>query len=98
VGGAVADLDAFHWGGCTPDDDDYSRKSLSGLNGVLVIVSSPGSSDFPDSGVILGLVQTDVELRLRLAGIPVIPLEDLVAPSPKIVRPDISVSMEVQNQ
>jgi hypothetical protein len=52
-------------------DDEPSRKSLAGLHGVHVLVEdlAPGAER---TGLTRAAVQTDAELRLRQAGIPVL--------------------------
>jgi hypothetical protein len=53
------------------DDNETSRKTLAGLNGVFVAVTQV-SEDARRSGLSETQLQTDVELKLRQAGIPVL--------------------------
>ena len=51
-------------------DNEISRRSLRGLKGVQVIVESQ-KPEVEQNGLMTGAIQTDVELKLRQAGIPV---------------------------
>jgi len=53
------------------DDSEYTRRSLRGLQGVAVIVE-PLGTELERVGFTTGAIQTDVELKLRVAGIPVL--------------------------
>jgi hypothetical protein len=56
-------------------DSEYSRPSLAGLRGVyiLVVVEPPSAKPEVDrAGLTTGAIQTDAELKLRLAGIRVL--------------------------
>jgi len=53
------------------EGQDASRDSLKGLKGVRVDVASPGS-DAEKAGLERVQLQTDTELKLRTAGIPVL--------------------------
>jgi hypothetical protein len=71
--------------------DELSRKSLKGIDAVEVLVE-----DLPDGAKVLGLtresIQTDVELKLRLAGMRVVSQqEDLKLPG----MPDVHVMVAV---
>jgi hypothetical protein len=57
--------------GSWADDDELSRASLGGLAGVYAIVT-PLPRDIEQGGITTQQIQTDVELRLRQAGIPVL--------------------------
>src|SRR5947207_10859466 len=59
-------------------DDEYSRKTLAGLNGAAVLIEQI-RDDAQHDGLWTGQVQTDVELRLRQAGIPVLTEEQMLA-------------------
>jgi hypothetical protein len=59
-------------------DDETSRKSLKGLTGVAVVVEDL-QPDAEKSGLSGDQIQTDVELRLRLAGIKVLTQEQMLA-------------------
>jgi hypothetical protein len=52
-------------------DDETSRSSLKGLNGAKVVVESLKPLE-EQAGLTVADLQTDVELKLRLAGIPVL--------------------------
>ncbi len=56
-------------------DNESTRSTLKGINGLSVVVV-----DLPDGAMVLGLtkdsIQTDVELKLRLAGVRVMTLEE----------------------
>jgi hypothetical protein len=54
-------------------DDEESRKTLVGLNGVYVWVG-PVEDEAQRDGLDTIQIRTDVELKLRQGGIPVIPL------------------------
>jgi hypothetical protein len=56
-------------------DDEYTRKSLVGLQGVYVLVE-PFESEVTRQGLTTAAVQTDAELRLRKAGIRVLTREE----------------------
>lgn len=56
-------------------DDQFSRKTLVGLKGVYVLVEQIGDQAQRD-GLSRDQVQTDVELRLRQAGVRVLSQED----------------------
>jgi hypothetical protein len=60
---------------CRADDGEMSRRSLRGLSGVGVLIE-----DLDDDAKRVGLstdqIQTDVELKLRLAGIKVLTKEE----------------------
>jgi hypothetical protein len=61
-------------GAITPavaQDDETSRSSLKGLNGVKVVVEGLKPLE-EQAGLTVADLQTDVELKLRLAGIPVL--------------------------
>lgn len=51
---------------------EYTRETLRGLAGVMVIVENVGN-DAKEAGLDISEVQTDVELKLAKAGIHVIP-------------------------
>lgn len=73
------------------DDSKPSRATLGGLSTVSVIVDSP------DSAKLLGLtpdtIQTDVELKLRLAGVRVVtPAEILQVPGSPFVYVSVVVA------
>ena len=59
-------------------DDEYSRKTLVGLGGVYVLVEEVGDSALRD-GLSKQQLRTDVELRLREAGILVLTEEQTLA-------------------
>ena len=52
-------------------DDEIARSSLKGLNGVYVTVEDL-QPDAEKAGLTKSSIQTDVELKLRMAGIPVL--------------------------
>jgi hypothetical protein len=56
-------------------DDQYSRATLAGIRGVGVLVENPVSGA-KEMGLTATIIQTDVELKLRLAGIPVLTLDE----------------------
>ena len=58
-------------------DDEYSRKSLVGLQGVQVLVESL-DPQVEQAGLTKAAIQTDVELKLRLAGIRVLTREEML--------------------
>jgi hypothetical protein len=73
------------------DDGNASRKTLGGLTSVSVIVDSP------DSEKLLGLpaetIHTDVELKLRLAGLRVMtPTEIMQVPGSPILHVSVTVA------
>lgn len=53
------------------NDNEYSRQSLKGLNGVAVIVEDLNPEE-ESAGLTEASIQTDVKLKLRLAGIQVV--------------------------
>lgn len=53
-------------------DDESSRRTLAGLRGVEVVVEDLNPA-VPHPGIEQSDIQTDVELKLREAGIPVLP-------------------------
>ena len=62
------------------DTTDYDRRTLAGLNGVYVYVAVEHiDSSVASTGFTKLDVQTDVEVRLREAGIPVLNLTQLKA-------------------
>ena len=64
----------------TAGDDEFSRPSLKGLKGVYVLVE-PLEAEVERDGLNQTSIQTDVELRLRQAGIKVLTeAERLAAP------------------
>jgi hypothetical protein len=62
----------------TAVDDELSRRSLKGLKGVEVVVESLKAEAERD-GLDETSIQTDVELKLRLAGIAVLTKEERLA-------------------
>jgi hypothetical protein len=58
-------------------DDSTNKESLRGLNGVVVLVRINASPDAERDGITKEKLQTDVELKLRQAGIPVVAMEEL---------------------
>jgi hypothetical protein len=56
-------------------DDEFTRKSLTGLRGVYVVVED-FDADRQRAGFDQRTFLTDVEVRLRTAGIPVLTLEE----------------------
>ncbi|MGI8972150.1 MAG: hypothetical protein ACR2HB_15820, partial [Dehalococcoidia bacterium] len=56
---------------CSADTGDASKNSLKGLPGVYVFVY-PLLADAEKAGLTCDQITTDVELRLRQAGIPVL--------------------------
>jgi hypothetical protein len=52
-------------------DDELARLSLKGLAGIHVVVEDL-NQDATDAGLSVGALQTDAELKLRLAGISVL--------------------------
>lgn len=63
---------------CAGVDDETSRPSLKGLDGLLVIVEDLGAEVERD-GLTRDQLQADVELRLRKAGIRVVKRDDAAA-------------------
>ncbi|MGA2267560.1 MAG: hypothetical protein ABSH44_03720 [Bryobacteraceae bacterium] len=64
----------------TAVDNEFTRKSLKGLKGVNVLVE-PLEAEVEQGGLTKTSIQTDVELRLRQAGITVLTdAENLAAP------------------
>jgi len=53
------------------EDDDYTRSTLRGLNGVYVAVE-PLSSEIESQGLLAAMLKSDSELQLRVAGIRVL--------------------------
>ena len=53
------------------DDDELSRPTLRGLQGVGVLIENL-RFEFEQNGLTRSAIQTDVELKLRQAGIPVL--------------------------
>ncbi len=49
-------------------DDERSRKTLKGISALTVVVEHV-ANDIDPSGTLISQIQTDVELKLRLAGI-----------------------------
>jgi hypothetical protein len=58
-------------------DDEIARASLKGLHGVQVLVER--LDPLVEAGLTTGDIQTDVELKLRLAGIPVLSKQEMLA-------------------
>jgi hypothetical protein len=58
-------------GAAVPGDE----QSLKGIQGLQIVIESIGS-EVEDAGLLRADIQTDVELRLRLAGIKVLTIED----------------------
>jgi hypothetical protein len=58
-------------------DDKYSRPSLAGLRGVMVLVE-PLAPEVERQGLKKTAIQTDAELRLRRAGIQVLTQDELL--------------------
>jgi hypothetical protein len=58
-------------------DDETSRKSLKGVKGVQVVVESI-KPEIEKDGLTTTQVQTDVELKLRLAGLNVLPYKEIL--------------------
>jgi hypothetical protein len=56
-------------------DNEISRQTLKGLKGVYVLVEPPLES-VKKEGLTTDVIRTDVELKLRLAGIPVLSREE----------------------
>ena len=52
-------------------DDEYTRESLKGLKGVRVVIENI-DPEVERAGLTKASIRTDVELKLRLAGIPVL--------------------------
>jgi hypothetical protein len=76
---------------CKAGDSEFSRKSLRGLSGVHVLVENL-TDDAKRVGLDTDTIQTDVELKLRLAGITVLTSEEsLRAPG----MPDLYVNVDV---
>jgi len=65
-------LSFLSWGAATncacADDSELSRKTLKGITVLQVIVENLGT-DIDPRGILRSQMQTDVETRLRLAGI-----------------------------
>ena len=59
-------------------DNEVTRSTLRGIKGVYVIVDSL-TPEIEKSGLIVDLLKTDVELKLRLAGIKVLSNEEFHA-------------------
>src|SRR5213083_864156 len=57
-------------------DDEDTRKALAGLKGVLVEVFVTDTEESRRDGLVLEQLQTDVELKLREAGIRVFSREE----------------------
>jgi hypothetical protein len=53
------------------DDDEYARRSLAGLTGVDVVIENL-SAGADKLGLTKEAIQTDVELKLRLAGMQIV--------------------------
>lgn len=68
------------------DDNEASRRSLRGLNGIEVFVGTL-PSEVEQNGLTKSAIQTDVELKLRQAGIPVL--------DPKVGSPWLDVNVNV---
>jgi len=64
---------------CFGQDEEYTRLTLKGLKGVRVVVEDL-STGAEAGGLTRSLVQTDVELRLRDAGIRVVSPRELGEP------------------
>lgn len=75
--GAVALILSLFCGNAFAYDDEFSRPTLKGLKGVHVLVESL-KEDIVKAGLNKETIQTDVELKLRLAGIPVLTREECV--------------------
>jgi hypothetical protein len=74
-------------------DNNDSRRSLKGLTGVFVIVESSKKPELERGGVSENLIQTDVELRLRVSGIKVFTEDEAIdAPGLPTLQITISVS------
>src|SRR5690349_8518843 len=63
---------------CGASDTEYSRKSLKGIDGVHVVVETLADAVKQD-GLSAQDIQTDVELKLRLAGIKVLTQKENLA-------------------
>ena len=68
---AFATLLLFSAANARAADDEFGRLSLRGLKGVVVLVS-PLPVEVEQNGLMASAIQTDVELRLRQAGIPIL--------------------------
>lgn len=56
-------------------DDEYTRETLRGLKGVYVVVEDLGG-EIEKAGLTKAQILTDMELKLRMAGIKVLSRED----------------------
>lgn len=78
-------------------DNEYSRATLKGITAVCVVVL-----DIPmDSAKVLGLskdtIQTDVELKLRLAGMHVVTVEEVIkSPGGPFVSVQVNLTPNAQ--
>jgi len=61
------------------EDSPTSRQTLAGLKGVYVKAWVPDSAEAVRDGLYQSQVQTDMELKLRQAGIPVLSLEEIAS-------------------
>ena len=62
-------------GGSWASDSETSRATLRGLEGVCVLIEDL-TPEIEQAGLTKSQLQTDVELRLRQAGIPVLPQKE----------------------
>ena len=73
-------------------DDLFTRPTLKGLRGVAVIVT-PQSSEVQQNGLTTSAIQTDVELKLRQAGIPILELNLDNVSAPTFAQLHVNVSV-----
>ena len=65
-------------GVCSASDDTFSRGTLKGVKGIYVLIEDL-PKDIEEKGLTLGQIQTDVELKLRMAGIKILSREESLA-------------------
>jgi hypothetical protein len=70
------------------DDDENTRPSLRGLTGVAVIIEDL-KPEIEQNGLTLSAIRTDIELKLRQAGIPIIGLVNIPG------KPFLHISVDV---
>ncbi len=63
-------------------DTDVTRATLKGLPGVCVVVDGI-QPDAERDGLMKAAIQTDVEVQLRVAGIPVLTVEEMLKSVPR---------------
>ena len=74
-------------------DNEFTRPSLKGIQGVHVVVENLDPTE-EEAGLTVADLQTDVELKLRLAGIPVLSKQEMVAVPG---MPDLYVTVNVNS-